>query len=105
MLERNYRTSRLTATYYEQVIRTLITCNAQGLKYKAVADELNAQNLTSPTGLPWSAEIVKQIMKKLRSYSLYPSRIHSHLTNLVFEGKLSVKEALPLFKPRWHDGQ
>lgn len=105
MLERNYHTSRLTAQYYEQVIRTLITCNAQGLKYAAVADALNSKNLTTPTGMQWSAEVVRQIAKKLRNYKRYPSRIHSHLTNLVFEGKLAVKDALPLFKPRWHDAQ
>jgi len=105
MLERNYKTSRLSAQYYEQVIRTLIECNAQGLKYKAVAAALNAHNITTPTGLAWTEEVVRQIMKKLRNYKSYPSRIHSNLTNLVFEGKLTVKEALPLFKPRWHDIQ
>lgn len=105
MSTRNYHTSRLEASYYEQVIRTLIACNSQGLKYKAVADALNAQNITTPTGLRWSAEVVRQVTKKLRNYKRYPSRLHSHLTNLVFEGKLAVKDALPLFKPRWHDVQ
>lgn len=86
--------------YYEEVIRILITCNADAKSYASTAAQLNAEHIPTPTGLQWSSEHIKQLLKKLRNYRLYPSRIASRLLELIFEGKLTMTEALPLFQSR-----
>jgi hypothetical protein len=105
MSARNHNNSRMPDAYYASVLRILIDANADALTYPAMAQALNAQNITTPTGLQWSGEIVKQLMKKLRNYKLYPSFIHAHLMTLIFEEKLTLKETLPLFKSRRHGTQ
>lgn len=102
MPKKYHNNTRLPAAYYDQILRILIACNADGLTYAAMADVLNAQGTTSPTGLQWTGEHLKQLFKKLRAYKLYPSFIHQHLMELIFEGTLSVKETLPLFMARRH---
>lgn len=102
MAERFHNTHKHPAAYYESVLRTLISCNADAMTYPQMAAVLNAQGTPTPTGLQWNAEHIKQLLKKLRAYKLYPSRIHQHLMELIFEGTLSVKETLPLFKSRLH---
>lgn len=97
-----HNNSRLPSAYYEQVLRILISCNSDALTYPAMAAVLNAQNITTPTGLQWTGEIIKQLMKKLRNHQLYPSYIHQSLLSLIFEGKLTMKETLPLYKSRRH---
>ena len=102
MLKKYHNNQRQPAQYYEQVLRILISCNADAMTYPQMAVALNAQNITSPTGLPFSGEIIKQLFKKLRAYKTYPSFIHQNLMELIFEGTLSVKETLPLFQSRRH---
>jgi hypothetical protein len=95
-----HNNTRLSPAYYESVLRLLIACNTDAMTYAAMAETLNKQGITSPTGLQWTSEIVKQLMKKLRNYRLYPSFIHQSLLELVFEGKLTLKETLPLYQTR-----
>ena len=105
MPKANHNNSRQSPEYYSEVLRILIDTNAAAMTYPAMAEVLNAQNIKTPTGLAWTGEIVKQLMKKLRNYKLYPSFIHSHLMTLIFEEKLSLRETLPLFKSRRHGTQ
>ena len=84
--------------YYEELLQILIACHA--MPYAATAAQLNAEQIPTPTGLQWSSEHIKQLLKKLRNYRVYPSRIASRLFELIFEGKLTMPEALPLFQPR-----
>ena len=86
--------------YYEEVLSIIIACNADAMSYSATAAKLNAKHIPTPTGLQWSSEHIKQLLKKLRNYRLYPSRIASRLLELIFEGKLTMTEALPLFQSR-----
>ena len=102
MPKTNHNNSRQSPEYYTAVLRILLDCNADAMTYPAIAGVLNAQNIKTPTNLQWSGEIVKQLMKKLRNYKLYPSFIHQHLMQLIFEEKLTLRETLPLFKSRLH---
>ena len=86
--------------YYEEVLRILIACDTDAMSYAATAAQLNAKHIPTPTGLQWGSEHIKQLLKKLRNYRLYPSRIASRLLELIFEGKLTMTEALPLFLSR-----
>jgi Recombinase len=100
MDKRYHNNTQRPAAYYEQVLRILIACNAEAMSYSAMAIQLNAQAIPTPTGLQWTSEHIKQLLKKLRAYKLYPSHIHQHLMELIFEGTLSVKESLPLLQSR-----
>ena len=100
--QKHHNNSRQSPEYYSSVLRILIDANADAKTYPAMAEMLNAQNIATPTGLQWTGEIVKQLMKKLRNYRLYPSFIHQHLMQLIFEEKLTLRETLPLFKSRLH---
>jgi len=102
MPKSSHNNTRQAPEYYTEVLRILIATNADAKTYPAMAEALNAQNIKTPTGLIWSGEIVKQLMKKLRNYKLYPSFIHQHLMQLIFEEKLTLRETLPLFKSRLH---
>ena len=105
MHDRFHNNTRRPDAYYEQVLRILIACNASAMTYAAMALQLNSQNIPTPTGLQWEAEHIKQLLKKVRNYRLYPSRIGQHLLQLIFEQKLTMKESLPLFKSRRHGTQ
>lgn len=97
-----HNTHKHEPSYYEAVLRILIACNADAMSYGAMADKLNAESLRTTTGQTWTAEHVKQTLKKLRAYKTYPSRIHQHLLELIFQGDLTMKEAMPLYKSRRH---
>ena len=94
--------SRRPSAYYELVINHLIRMNNDTLTYAAMATELNALDIPTPTGLQWNSEHIKNLLKKLRTYKTKPSFIAQHLLELVFEHKLTIKETLPLFKSRRH---
>ena len=100
--QKHHNNSRQSPEYYSQVLRILVDANADAKTYPQMAEMLNAQNIKTPTNLVWTGEHIKQLMKKLRNYKLYPSFIHQHLMELIFEGTLTVKETLPLFKSRLH---
>ena len=97
-----HNSSRQTPEYYNEVLRILIDCNAEALTYSAMATVLNDRHITTPTGLFWQEGHIRQLLKKVRNYKLYPSFIHQHLMQLIFEGTLTMKETLPLFKSRVH---
>ena len=100
MSKTNHNNSRQSPEYYSQLLRILIDCNAAAMTYPAIAAVLNTKNVSTPTGLKWTGEHIKQLLKKLRNHKVYPSFIHQHLMELTFEGTLSVKEILPLFTRR-----
>ena len=97
-----HNTSRQTPEYYTEVLRILINCNSDAMTYAAMATVLNDRHITTPTGLTWQEGHIRQLLKKLRNYKTYPSFIAQHLLELVFEGTLTMKETLPLFKSRMH---
>lgn len=101
-MSKNHNNSRQSPEYYTEVLRILIDTNADAMSYPAMAAVLNAKNIKTPTGLSFTGEIIKQMMKKLRNYKTYPSFLHQHLMLLVFEEKLTMRETLPLFKSRRH---
>jgi hypothetical protein len=88
--------------YYKSVLLVLIDGNADGLTYPQIADRLNGLEIKTAAGLAWSAENVKGVLKKIRLYREYPSKIHHALLELVFNNELTVKETLPLFQHRRH---
>ena len=97
-----HNNSRQEPEYYFQILRILIDCNADGMAYGRMAQVLNDRHLTTPTGLRWSASHISQLLKKLRRYRLYPSFIHENMLALIFEGRLTLKETLPLMQSRVH---
>ena len=105
MSARFHNTHKHEPAYYELVLRTLISCNTDAMSYSQMASVLNAQGTPTPTGLQWNAEHIKQLLKKVRAYKLYPSRIHAHLMELIFEEKLTLTEVSPLYRSRRHGTQ
>ena len=97
-----HNNSRQSPEYYTQILRILIDSNAEGMTYRAMAEVLNDLHLTTPTGLKWSASHISQLLKKIRRFKLYPSFIHQHMLEMIFEGKLTLKETLPLMQSRLH---
>ena len=100
MPEQFHRSHRHSADYYERVLRLLIAGNAEALPYKQIAEKLNAEKIATPTGQLWTDSHIRQVLKKLRAYKLYPSIIHQNLLELIFEGRLSMKDSIPLYRTR-----
>ena len=88
--------------YYFSVLNLLIAGNRDNLTYLQIAESLNAQDIKTSGGLLWKAENVKGVLRKLRLYKEFPSKIHHALLELIFAEKLELKESLPLFKSRLH---
>ena len=88
---------RREPAFYTQLIYILIDCANKNMTYRATATELTAQGLLSPTGLVFTEDSIKQVMKKLRNYRTQKSFIAQALMELVFQGALTLKETLVLF--------
>lgn len=88
--------------YYHRVLNLLIAGNRDKLTYLQIAESLNAAELPTSGGLLWSAENVKGVLRKLRLYKEFPSKIHHALLELIFCNELTLRESLPLFKSRLH---
>ena len=94
--------TRHSNEYYHSVLNLLIAGNRDNLTYLQIAESLNAQDIKTSGGLTWSAENVKGVLRKLRLYKEFPSKIHHALLELVFNQELELKDTLPLFKSRLH---
>lgn len=94
--------TRHSNAYYFSVLNLLIAGNRDNLTYQEIAESLNAQGIKTSGGLTWTAENTKGVLRKLRLYKEFPSKIHNALLELIFEHELTLKETLPLFKSRLH---
>lgn len=94
--------TRHSNEYYRRVLNLLIAGNRDNLTYLQIAESLNAEEIPTSGGLLWSAENVKGVLRKLRLYKEFPSKIHHALLELVFANELTLRETLPLFKSRLH---
>ena len=92
--------TRQSPDYYTAVLAILIECNKEAMPYAAMADTLNGQKIKTATGLQWTAEHVRGLLKKLRNHRRYPNFLSQHLMELIFEGKLTLKETFPLLNAR-----
>jgi hypothetical protein len=90
------RTKDHDTTYYLDVLKTLINARKAGATYAATADILNAQGLLSHTGLPWTQEIVRQTLKKIRNKE-YAGKLYRAMLSLIYSEALTIKESLVLF--------
>lgn len=100
MLKSLHNSSRQTPEYYSLVIEKLIAYRLNKLTFPDMAEKLNAENITTPTGLQWTSGIMRQLNKKLKNYKTYPSFIHQHLLQLLYEGKVSAAEVALLSENR-----
>jgi hypothetical protein len=98
---KNSNNTRQSADYYNSIVYALIDCNNSGMTYKQMASELNARQLMTPTGLRWTDEHIKGLLKKLRAYRTYPSYIHTHIMEMIFEKQLTLKQSMPLFQTKY----
>lgn len=102
MPKSSHNNTRQAPEYYTEILRILIATNAEAKTYAQIADALNTKGLKTPTGLKWEQEHIRQTLKKLRNYSIYPSFLHQHMLELIFEQKLTLREVFPLYKSRLH---
>jgi hypothetical protein len=87
-------------TYYKSVILILLEGLHKNLTHQAIADRLNGEQILTPTGLIWTATIVKETLKKLRLHHEYPNKLHHAVLELIYVGQLTVKQTLILFQQR-----
>lgn len=90
----------LSIDYYHRLISFLIKYVNVGLSDQDIAGNFNSIAFLAPSGKPFTANIVRQILRKLRNHQDYPSKIHKALLQLVFEGRLSAPDTYCLFAPR-----
>ena len=88
--------------YYHRVLNLLIVGNRDNLTYLQIAESLNAKEIKTSGGLEWTAMNVKGVLRKLRLYKEFPSKIHHALLELIFDNKLDLKSTLPLYQSRLH---
>ena len=95
--------TRHSNEYYHSVLNLLIAGNRDNLTYLQIAGSMNAQDIKTSSGLLWTAENVKAVLRKLRLYKEFPSKIHHALLELVFDNQLELRDTLPLFQSRPHE--
>ena len=86
--------------FYLRCLLTFITGLQCNLTHAQIARQLNEANLNTVTGMPWCGETVKQVLKRIRLNRDYRSSFHQALLRLVYAGKLTVAQTLPLFTIR-----
>lgn len=89
--------------YYKSVLAGLIAGNTENLTHKQMADRFNDLKIRTSTGLEWSSENVKGVLKRLRNHHKYPSKLYRAMLELVYTDELRKEQTLPLFAPRIHD--
>jgi hypothetical protein len=87
-------------SYYLSCILIFITGLQANLTHAQIARHLNDANLQTPQGLDWSADTLKQVLKRIRLNRDFRSSFHTAILRLVYAGKLSVVQTLPLFQHR-----
>jgi hypothetical protein len=87
-------------TYYKSVILVLLAGLHKNLTHQSIADRLNTEKILTPTGLTWTASVVKETLKKLRLHHEYPSKLYHALLELAYVGELTVKQTQILFQQR-----
>ncbi len=82
----------------------MLLCLIEGLtlRYtdKQIAELMNSRDLLSPSGKPWAANAVKHALFKLRNYHAVPSKLHTALLQLCFDGAIRTEQAFILLAPR-----
>jgi hypothetical protein len=87
-------------SYYRACILIFISGLQANQTHAQIAQHLNATDLTTVRGLPWDAETLKQVLKRIRLNRDYRSSFHQALLRLVYAVNLSVAQTLPLFTIR-----
>lgn len=72
----------------------------EGLSDNDIVARLNAENLTSETGLPFNSNRLRQLLKSLRNPLSYPSTAYKALLRLHAERRLSSAQCRPLLAVR-----
>jgi hypothetical protein len=84
--------------YYHAVLLVFIEGLTAKKTYQQIADLLNLKGLLSPSGKHWSPSSVKQAIFKLRNHKIVPSRLHTALLQLCFDGTLRPSQTFVLFE-------
>jgi hypothetical protein len=90
--------------YYRSVMLKFLDGLKLGLSSSAIANNLNALNILSPTGGRWDGERVKATMKRIRHSKRYPTKFYQALLECVFWGEISQADAMPLLLQRTRPG-
>ena len=83
--------------YYKSVLTGLIAGHTENLTHKQMADRFNDLKIKTSTGLEWTSENVKGVLKRLRNHREYPSKLHRAMLELVYNDELTKEQTLPLF--------
>jgi hypothetical protein len=87
--------------YYYSVLNVLICGLKNGLTHQVIAGHLNRACILTPVGLQWNSSNVKTTLKRIRNHAQLPkSKIHTALLELILQGNLTTREAMPLFRVR-----
>jgi len=87
-----HNNARHDLNYYREVLAVLIAGVELRQRHGEIAEALNSVGIKSPTGNDWSAEAIKQCLKKFRHSSIYPSHMYKAMLQLVFDGELERKD-------------
>ncbi len=90
--------------YYLSVLLICIDGLKANQSHTQIAARLNDAGLRTPQALAWSAEGVKNTLKKVRLWRDYRSSFHAALLRLVYAGRLTVEQTTPLFLHRISGG-
>lgn len=99
MTQRYHPRTNHSVTYYQYVLLGLHDAVVAGQTHQQIADSLNAGNLLSPYGKPWTAVAVRKALWKLRNSHSEPSLLHAALMKLVFWQIIAREKALTLLTP------
>lgn len=100
MTNRYATTTLHSLDYYKRLILCVGKCLSVGAKNKAIVDELNNEGILSATGLPFTVERVKQLLKGFRKRLDGPSTAYRAMLELHFQGALTKVQCLPLLNVR-----
>lgn len=90
-------TVRHSDDFYLQCLLHFIDGLKSSRTHRQIAQRLNDAGLRTPQGIAWSDQGVKTTLKKIRLNADFRSSFHSALLRLVYAGRLTVEETMPLF--------
>jgi hypothetical protein len=95
LLQTYPRHTKHSLTHYRSVLLVLISGLVAGVTHAALAQMLNDAHVSSATGVTWTTQAVKSVLKKLR---LKTGPNYHAMLELCFSGSMSPAQCRPLLQ-------
>lgn len=86
--------------YYKKLILCVGQGLEDGLTHKEIVAQLNARDIPSTVGKPFTVGSLAQMLNGFRNPDAFPTNAYRAMLQLFFEGEISKAQCLPLLTKR-----